>query len=185
MKETKQWTQEECDYIIDNYTDMSDEEIADKLGRTMRAVRTKRQRLGLFRYFAENTEPIKGEIWREYRGYYVSNKGRVKKDGERFLKIHVHKTGYATLSFNGKLRYLHTIVWSAFMGEIPEGYEIDHIDCNKLNNALYNLELVTHSENMQRAYKNNCWKNMFGREPLTTIPEGSTPKQAEVPSTVA
>lgn len=34
------------------------------------------------------------------------------------------------------------------MGDIPDGYEIDHIDTNKENNNLANLKCVTRKENM-------------------------------------
>jgi hypothetical protein len=184
MRETKKWTKEEETFVRNNYTDLNDYEIGELLNRTYRSIRVKRHRLGLFIYYAEQTEPIKGEKWVEYEGLLVSNKGRIKKDDSRYLTNHIHKTGYVVVSFNGSNKYLHTIIWKAFMGEIPDGYEIDHKDCNKTNNALYNLELVTHSENMRRAYYNGCFTNFFGREPLTTIPQGSTPKQVEVPSTV-
>ena len=184
LRETKKWSRDEEQFIIDNYTDMNDYELAEKLDRTMRSIRAKRQRLGLFIYFAESAPPIKGEKWVEFEGLYVSNKGRIKKDEIKFLSQHIHKTGYVIVSFNGRNKYLHRIVWQAFVGDVPEGYEIDHVDCNKMNNALYNLELVTHQENMKRAYHNDCFTNFFGREPLTTIPQGSTPKQVEVPNTL-
>lgn len=47
---------------------------------------------------------------------------------------------------------------------IPEGtkYEVDHIDGDKSNNRLDNLEWVTHKENMQRGIKNNLCKS-FGK----------------------
>lgn len=49
---------------------------------------------------------------------------------------------------NKKQYYLHRLLWEAFIGEIPEGYEIDHIDGNPSNNVLQNLRIVTHKENM-------------------------------------
>ena len=49
------------------------------------------------------------------------------------------------------------------IGKTPEGKEIDHIDCNKTNNALYNLEFVSHQENMKRAVAKNCFSHLFGR----------------------
>ena len=184
MRETKKWTVEEENFLRENYTEYDDEQLGEILDRTWKSVRVKRNRLGLFHYYAEPCPPIKGENWVEYEGHLVSNKGRIKKDDTRFLQSHVHKTGYVAVSFNGKLQLAHRMVWQAFKGSIPEGYELDHIDCNKLNNALYNLDLVTHSENMRRAYANGCFTNFFGSEPLTTIPKGSTPKQAEVPDTL-
>lgn len=184
MRDTKKWTNEECTFIITNYTDLTDDEIAIQLDRTFRSIKTKRQRLGCFRYFQEPSEAIKGENWASYKTGFVSNKGRFKNKNNKFLKPHVHKTGYIYVCTDVGFKLIHRVVYESFVGEIPIGLEIDHIDCNKLNNSLYNLELVTHQENMTRAYHNGCFSNFFGREPLTTIPQGSTPKQVEVPDTV-
>lgn len=45
----------------------------------------------------------------------------------------------------------HKFVWETFNGKIPEGFEIDHIDNNKMNNKLSNLQLLTHTENCKKA----------------------------------
>lgn len=162
----KQWTKDEEDFIRSNYTEMSDDEIGNELKRSMRSIRSKRQRLGLFRYFQESSAPIKGEEWKpvvEHPSYIVSNKGRIKNKLGKFLKPHVHKSGYVIIAIDGKTLYLHKLVKESFCGETPRGMEIDHIDCNKLNNSLYNLEFVTHQDNMQRAVDNKCFKHLFGR----------------------
>lgn len=165
MRKTQPWSRTEEDYIRNHYTEMADEEIGKILGRTMRSVRTKRQRMGLFRYFQESSPPIKGEIWKAINDRYeVSNKGRLRKDGFKMLRPHVHKTGYVYVCIGGELKLVHCLVIEAFKGPVPEGYETDHLDGNKLNNSLYNLELVTHSENMKRAVRNNQFKNLFGRK---------------------
>jgi hypothetical protein len=173
----KAWTEFDEDFIRNNWTDMTDQEIGEILGRSYRSIRTKRNRMGLFMYFQEGCEPIKNEKWVAIDDKYeASNKGRIRRDGNKILRCHVHKTGYVIVSVNAKNQYLHKVIWEAFNGEIEEGFELDHKDCNKLNNSLNNLEKVTHQENMRRAYHNGCFKNFFGREPLTTIPDGSTPK---------
>ena len=41
---------------------------------------------------------------------------------------------------------LHNYIYERSYGKIPDGYEIHHIDCNKLNNDLTNLQLLTPSE---------------------------------------
>lgn len=46
---------------------------------------------------------------------------------------------------------VHRLVWLAFRGEVPPGLEIDHIDQNKHNNRLDNLQLVTHNENVRKS----------------------------------
>ena len=164
MRETKLWSKEEEDFITENYTDFDDDEMGKQLSRSMRSVRTKRQRLGCFRYFQETPPPIKGEKWIQFTDKLeVSDHGRVRKDKTKYLKLCVHKTGYVIISINGKKRYLHTIVWEAFNGEIPAYLEVNHKDCNKLNNSLYNLEIITHQMNMKHAYENGCFKNFFGR----------------------
>jgi hypothetical protein len=51
--------------------------------------------------------------------------------------------------------YLHRLVWTAFKGDIPIGYEINHKDGDKLNNnRLSNFELLTRSDNMKHCFKN-------------------------------
>lgn len=68
-------------------------------------------------------------------------------NGLGYLQIRLSREG------KRKAHYVHRIVWETFHGPIPEGYEINHIDHNKSNNSLGNLELVTHSENIKKAVK--------------------------------
>lgn len=51
--------------------------------------------------------------------------------------------------------YVHRLVWFAFNGEIPEGYEIDHDDQDKSNNNLSNLKLITRKDNMIKMFEEN------------------------------
>lgn len=87
------------------------------------------------------------------RGYrYDHDSGRfITKRGAYAGKQ--HKNGYRTLMLqeNG-VQYTfceHRCVWVWFNGNIPDGFEINHIDADRKNNKIENLELVTHSENMQ------------------------------------
>lgn len=97
------------------------------------------------------------EIWKDIEGYeglyQVSNLGRVK--GLRrgvVLAERLNSNGYpcAYLFKNGVGRNLkvHQIVASTFIGEIPEGYEVDHINTIKNDNRVENLRIVTHKDNM-------------------------------------
>lgn len=52
----------------------------------------------------------------------------------------------------GKLLYVHRLVWQMFVGEIPKGMTIDHIDGNPSNNTITNLQLLTPRENTIRHY---------------------------------
>ena len=124
-----------------------------------------------------NTE---NEIWKDVVGfenlYQVSNFGRVKrkkgetiyKDGriahfsETVLKPTIFKKGYLMvyLSKNSikKTKQVHRIVAEAFIAN-PENKEtINHIDCNKLNNNVSNLEWMTNLENIQHSIENGRYK---------------------------
>ena len=45
---------------------------------------------------------------------------------------------------------LHNVIYAWYKGELPLGYDVDHIDGDSLNNNIDNLELVTHEENLKR-----------------------------------
>lgn len=111
-------------------------------------------------------KPVKG-----YEGLYeVSNDGRVRRlrftngshdfEKVRECKQTLNTWGYMTvnLSKNGKgnTKRVHRLVANAFLGE--SNLQIDHIDGNKQNNRLDNLEYVTPKENTNRAWKKGIAK---------------------------
>lgn len=107
------------------------------------------------------------EIWKDIKGYenkyQVSNYGnvrslaRLKTDGrkisERILKPQILKSGYILVGLgkNGtiKMYLLHRLVATAFLGEGPKGYEVNHINENKSDNRVENLEWVDHLTNIR------------------------------------
>lgn len=103
---------------------------------------------------------INEEIWAAcpidgYEHYFVSDCGRVKntKTG-RIRKASEDKDGYLTFGLcSGGRRLTHRanrLVWMSFFGQIPPGMEVDHIDSNRQNNRLENLQLLTRSENNRK-----------------------------------
>lgn len=68
-------------------------------------------------------------------------------------------TGYLQIKVSYKSKtlhiYLHRLVWLAYKGDIPEGYEIDHKDDDKSNCDLLNLQLLTRKQNMDKCHKAN------------------------------
>lgn len=61
----------------------------------------------------------------------------------------VHGSGYKVVTINSKTHKLHRIVWIMLFGQIPDGFYIDHINGNKIDNRLENLRLATSSQNQQ------------------------------------
>lgn len=62
-------------------------------------------------------------------------------------------TKYAVVE---KKRYIHQLVAMAFLGHTPNGHvvEVNHIDGDKLNNRLDNLEVLTKEEHDYKTYAN-------------------------------
>ncbi len=48
---------------------------------------------------------------------------------------------------------IHVLVAEHFIGPRPDGFQVNHIDGNKINNNVTNLEYVTQSENMKHAFR--------------------------------
>lgn len=81
----------------------------------------------------------------------------IKKYKQAYRKARL----YVTLRKNNKSyrKFVHQVVMLTFVGDYPEGKEINHIDGNPLNNKLENLEYVSSSENTRHAFKNGLNKN--------------------------
>jgi HNH endonuclease/NUMOD4 motif len=113
--------------------------------------------------------PVRG-----YEGLYeVSNLGNVQAPAKidlsgaqrklRKLKLRKNEDGYikAGLSINKKQKRftVHRLVYLAFIGDIPMGYEINHKNGIRDDNRVENLERLTHQENIQ--YSKNVLKTDY------------------------
>lgn len=130
------------------------------------------------------------EVWKdvtEYKGIYqVSDAGnvrsldRVSSDGRRIkgrlLTPVGNGYGYYTIQLTNKgiskRYYIHRLVYEAFIGDILNGNDINHIDHNKGNNKPKNLESVTHQDNLkdQAIYANGVYKDSHGYEGINRCP---------------
>jgi len=106
------------------------------------------------------------EAWKPVVGYEsdysISNHGRVKrtvphgpnKKSGGFMCQVIGKRGYPVVQLwsnkSRAIRTVHQLVAEAFIGPRVVGMEVDHVDGNKLNNHLSNLEYVTKRENLLR-----------------------------------
>lgn len=116
------------------------------------------------------------EIWKniqDYEGIYeCSSLGRIRSldryvlDSKRQiyffvkgceLKPRKNKNGYLQVSLNKKgkrkMVYVHRIIAETFLEKIKDKNTINHIDGDKNNNCVDNLEWCTYSENNKHSYK--------------------------------
>lgn len=131
------------------------------------------------------------DIWKPASGlenyYEVSNLGKIRSIkrkiknwpsgtrtvGGRVLKCCINSSGYKVFALpkkklvNGKVKhvFLHRYVASTFIPNTENKPYINHIDGDKQNNNIDNLEWCTHQENMSHAMRsglNSCRKSVIG-----------------------
>ena len=124
---------------------------------------------------------IQDEVWKDIEGYeglyQVSTCGNIKslakprKNGngrsyiqkEKLLKQSFTSTGYKKVELykDGKRKSfkVHRLVAIAFIPNPDNKPEVNHIDGNKINNNIDNLEWVTSSENSIHAYETGLSPN--------------------------
>jgi len=120
--------------------------------------------------------------------YEVSNTGKVKSlsrrilgdNGDRLLKTKEKKSfkdgkGYLTVKLhvnNESSNYkVHRLVASAFIENPKELPQVNHIDGDKLNNNVYNLEWCNNFENHKHAQKLGLIKTKLSEEDILLIRE--------------
>ncbi len=124
---------------------------------------------------------MKKEIWKpikNYEGIYeVSNFGmvrsldRISSNGKRVkakhLKLCAKSDGYIVVGLykNGrqKTSYVHKLVADAFIPRVGNKTEINHIDGNKKNNRVSNIEWSSRSENIKHAYETGLKKPNYAK----------------------
>lgn len=94
--------------------------------------------------------------------YGTRGPGGKKLATPKELKGSLLENGYFAVTIvNGDCRKqcrIHRIVWIAANGVIPDGYVIDHINNDKRDNRLCNLQLLTPEENSTKARNDGLYK---------------------------
>ena len=134
---------------------------------------------------------MKVEVWKDienFSKYQVSNFGNIKskerytkaKDSEIIhrkaflLKGFVNKKGYKQVTLyddNGKPKTMrvHKLVALTFIENENNLPQINHIDGNKLNNEVSNLEWISNYDNMQHAIKNGLINQELRKENMSKL----------------
>ena len=94
------------------------------------------------------------------RVYYISDAGDVVAISAKRIRP-IKRGGYNRVNINGKAVSIHRAVARHFIPNPNNKPCINHIDGNKTNNSVDNLEWVTNGENMQHAYDTGLKKRTF------------------------
>lgn len=115
----------------------------------------------------------------KYIEYKSDKNGNIYGVNNSIIKGTIQKTGYRYFtasyynmhgSYIRKQVSFHRFIVECHIGPIPKGMEVNHIDGNKLNNALYNLEVCTSSYNQLHAFRNGLQISKKGEDvPWSTL----------------
>lgn len=115
------------------------------------------------------------EIWKPIKGYekyLISNKGNVKNINGKIKKINYGICAYGYLDLwknnKGTKFRVHRLVAETFIENTFNKEQVNHIDGNKKNNCVNNLEWVTPKENIRHAIENDLSSIKYGSKNLSS-----------------
>lgn len=94
--------------------------------------------------------------WNDDLRLYVSTHGHVKDEHKKNLAAKINSNGYFVVYVNGRFYAVHRLVLMTWRPLPNDGtpMTVDHLDSNRRNNRLDNLEWVSREENLRRASEN-------------------------------
>ena len=111
-------------------------------------------------YFVmEDNQVLNIEKWKQIPNlpYEISSLGKIRNLQGKVLKTYIQNSGYEQIKINYQglhiHKSIHRLVAEAFIPNLLNKEYVNHIDGNKLNNTVDNLEWCTNSENILHARK--------------------------------
>lgn len=137
-------------------------------------------------YFGmEDNQVLNIEEWKQIPNlpYEISSLGKIRNLQGKVLKTYVQNSGYEQIKINYQglhiHKSIHRLVAEAFIPNPLNRPCVNHIDGNKLNNTVNNLEWCTNSENILHARKTGL--NPYNKPTLglKLKPRGNSGKQSQ------
>ena len=88
---------------------------------------------------------------KDFKGYKINKKGEIYSDKSKQILTQSLLNGYKYVSINNKRACVHRLIAFTFLPQIEGKNIVNHINSDKLDNRLENLEWVTRSENMKHS----------------------------------
>lgn len=169
----KSWTVEQEQFLIDEYPDTDTAVLAKKLGKSYYSISGKASLMGLKKtaaYLALMAERLKesGKVHRFSKGQKSWNKGKkgltsanktsfkkgtVPHNWKPIGSERITKDGYIEIKVmdgdtKNNYQLKHRWIWETKNGKIPEGYNVQFKDGNRINCVIDNLYLIDRSAQM-------------------------------------
>ena len=136
-------------------------------------------------FVMEDNQVLNIEVWKQISNlpYEISSLGKIRNLKGKVLKTYIQNSGYEQIKLNYQGLHIHKsilrLVAEAFITNPLNKLYVNHIDGNKLNNTIDNLEWCTNSENILHARKTGL--NPYNKPTLglKLKPRSKTAKQSQ------
>lgn len=136
-------------------------------------------------FVMEDNQVLNIEVWKQISNlpYEISSLGKFRNLKGKVLKTYIQNSGYEQIKLNYQglhiHKSIHRLVAEAFIANPLNKIYVNHIDGNKLNNTVNNLEWCTNSENILHARKTGL--NPYNKPTLglKLKPRSKTAKQSQ------
>lgn len=160
------WTDDDKDFMRENYPHMTNPEIAEALGRTVAAVARRGKQMGLSKT-AETRARVNSRNSSKPRRVSPASRRTQFRSGQQ--PRNTEPLGAESWTSNGyrirkvahhgkqheRWRPVHHLVWEEHYGAVPDGYIIVFRDGDQTNVSVENLEIISRA---QRMHQNSVWR---------------------------
>ena len=96
---------------------------------------------------APQIEGVQHKMIDGHESYQIYSKGQVySRKLMKFITSTKDAYGHWTVQLDGEGKQVHRLIYEAFVGKIPEGFDVHHIDKDKDNQDPSNLLCLSHAD---------------------------------------